>query len=102
MSGGRVGVVHSHTVPEVGVPNRLHPPNHLFNIYKTLPSFFEASRWTRILLQPVFHSGSSTLDLSFSWMLCLLAQPVLCFFDPSWLTRHIDFQVYTIKLQPRS
>ena len=33
-------------------------------------------------------------------MLCLLAQPVLCFFDPLWSTRHIDFQVYTIKLQP--
>ena len=34
-------------------------------------------------------------------MLCLLAQPVLCFFDPLWSTRHIDFQVYTLKLQPR-
>ena len=33
-------------------------------------------------------------------MLCLLAQPVLCLFDPLWSTRHIDFQVYTIKLQP--
>ena len=33
-------------------------------------------------------------------MLCLVAQPVLCFFDPLWSTRHIDFQVYTIKLQP--
>ena len=33
-------------------------------------------------------------------MLCLLAQPALCVFDPSWWSRHMDFQVYTIKLQP--
>ena len=33
-------------------------------------------------------------------MLRLLAQPVFCFFDPSWWSRHIDFHFPTIKLQP--
>ena len=81
-------------------PTAVHPPNLLFNIYKTLPSLIGGSRWTKILPHIGFHSSWYTLVLSFFLMLCLLAQPVLCFFDPLWSTRHIDFQVYTIKLQP--
>ena len=49
---------------------------------------------------PVFYSCSSILDLSFFMMLLSICEPLLCFFDPSWWSRHMDSQVYTIKLQP--
>ena len=54
----------------------------------------------QIMLHHVFHSCSSTLDLSFFMMLLSICEPLLCAFDTSWWSRHIDFQVYTIKLQP--
>ena len=53
------------------------------------------------MLHLVFYSCSSTLDLSFFMMLLSICEPLLCDIDPSWWSRHIDFQVYTIKLQPR-
>ena len=48
----------------------------------------------------VFYSCSSTLDLSFFMMLLSICEPLLCHGDPSWWSRHIDFQVYIAKLQP--
>ena len=54
----------------------------------------------QLLLHLVFYSCSSTLDLSFFMMLLSICEPLLCVFDPSWWSRHMDSQVYTIKLQP--
>ena len=48
----------------------------------------------------MFHSCSSTLDLSFFMMLLSICETLLCDIDPSWWSRHIDFQVSIIKLQP--
>ena len=53
-----------------------------------------------IMLHLVFYSCSSTLDLSFFMELFSICEPLLCHFDPSWWSRHIDCQVYIIKLQP--
>ena len=53
-----------------------------------------------MLLHLVFYRCSSTLDLSFFMMLLSICEALLCHFDPSWWSRHIDFQVYIIKLQP--
>ena len=47
----------------------------------------------------VFYSCSSTLDLSFFMVLLSICESLLCDGDPSWWSRHIDFQVYIIKLQ---
>ena len=48
------------------------------------------------VLQLFVHFG-----FSFFMMLCSICEPLLCDIDPSWWSRHLDFQVYIIKLQPR-